>query len=157
MILFFCQFSIGGLLEIDMAEKQDDELFYRAMTPDTDGFPKVGKSSRMLGVRVPQDIAPDADGMVMPGAGGMSVAPGSEWNVPNHRRPRGMKRGSTGNVGDRMYALPDKSIPADKLMVRPDPGFPEIHAFVEPAASVKLQRYEVDLAGTRQDWRQIWP
>ncbi len=140
-----------------MPENTDDELFYRAMMPGNDGFPMIGKSSRMLGVRVPQDIAPDAEGLVRPGAGGMSVAPGSEWNVPNHRRPRGMKRGSSGNSGDRMYALSDDSIPVDKLNVRPDPGFPETHAFFEPAASVKLQQYEADLADTREDWRQIWP
>ncbi len=68
-----------------------------------------------------------------------------------------MKRGSTGRADDRMYALADTSIPADRLQVRLDPQHPKIHAYIEPAAVVLLQQYEIDLANTRTDWRQVWP
>jgi hypothetical protein len=132
-------------------------LYYRAMMPDVDSLPKAGKSARMLGIRVPEDIVQDENGFVRPETGGMSVAPNSAWNVPNHRRPRGMCMGSTGNYNDRMYALADTAIPADKLNVRPDPLQPDMHAFVEPAVTVELARYESDLANTRNDWRQVWP
>jgi hypothetical protein len=130
---------------------------YRAMISDADGLPKSGRSARMIGVRVPQDIMPDERGFVRPGTGGMFVAPDSEWNVPNHRRPRGMRNGSTGNTDDRIYALPDISIRADKLSVRADPQHPDKHAFMEPAAIIELAGYETDLADTRRDWRQVWP
>jgi hypothetical protein len=132
-------------------------LYYRAMTPETDNLPKIGRSSRMLGVRVPEDITPDEKGIVGPGMGGMSVAPNSIWNVPNHRRPRGMRMGSTGRPDDYMYSLAGTSIPVDKLGVRLDPNRPEKHALVEPTVSVDLQRYELDLASTRCDWRLVWP
>jgi hypothetical protein len=132
-------------------------LYYRAMMSDADGLPKAGRSARMLGVRVPKDIVPDARGFVEPGTGGMSVAPNSEWNVPNHRRPRGMHNGSSGKIDDRMYALPDVAIRADKLSVRADPHYPDKHAFMEPASIIELAGYETDLADTRSDWRQVWP
>ena len=135
----------------------DAHSYYRAMTPDVDGLPKAGRSARMLGVRVPEDIVSDENGFVRPGTGGMSIAPNSAWNVPNHRRPRGMYMGSTGKYDDRMYALTDSGIPADKLKVRPDPLQPDRHAFVEPAVTAELARYESDLANTRNDWRQVWP
>ncbi|MGA2260248.1 MAG: hypothetical protein ABSH28_02295 [Acidobacteriota bacterium] len=135
----------------------DAHSYYRAMMPDVDGLPKAGQSARMLGIRVPKDIVLDENGFVRPGTGGMSVAPNSPWNVPNHRRPRGMRMGSTGKYNDRMYALADTAIPADKLNVRPDPLQPYMHAFVEPAVTVELARYETDLANTRRDWRQVWP
>ena len=130
---------------------------YRAMTPHADGLPKIGRSARMLGVRIPEDIDPDEKGKVRPGIGGMSVAPNSVWNVPNHRRPRGMHMGSTGNSEDHMYAIADAAIPVDKLAIRPDPKQPRRHAFVEPATSAELSTYETDLANTRNHWRQVWP
>jgi hypothetical protein len=132
-------------------------LYYRAMMSDAVGLPRSGKSARMLGVRVPQDIMPDEKGFVRPGTGGMSVAPDSEWNVPNHRRPRGMHNGSTGKTDDRMYALPDMSIRADRLSMRADPQHPDKHAFMEPAVMIELAGYETDLANTRSDWRQVCP
>jgi hypothetical protein len=143
-------------IELDMPNNSLVELF-RAMIPDVDGFPKAGRSARMLGVRVPEDIVPDENGLVSPGSGGMSVAPGSEWNVPNHRRPRGMKNGSTGNAGDRMFAWLETLIPTDKLKVRADREYPDTHVYVEPAIMIKLTQYESDLADTRTDWRQVWP
>ncbi len=111
----------------------------------------------MLGVRVPLDIMVDSRGRVRPGTGGMSVAPGSMWNLPNHRRPRGMGRGSTGKPEDRVYELRSSSIPASRLSLRLDPQAPELHAFMEPAVAVELESYEQALGGTRKDWRRVWP
>jgi hypothetical protein len=144
-------------MESGMPLYSDAPSYYRVMMPDVDDLPRAGKSARMLGIRVPEDIGLDENGFVRPGTGGMSVAPDSSLNVPTHRRPRGMRMGSTRKSNDRMYALADTAIPADKLDVRPDPLQPCMHAFVEPAITVELARYETDLANTRNDWRQVWP
>ena len=91
------------------------------------------------------------------GFGGMCVSPASLLNVPNHRRPRGMQKGSTGPPTDFVYAIADASIPIEKLALTLDLGQPEMHAFVEPAILVELSAYEADLADTRSDWRKVWP
>jgi hypothetical protein len=135
----------------------DVKSFFRAMTPDVDGFPQTGRSARMLGVRVPQDIAADEKGFVKPETGGMSVAPNSAWSVPTHRRPRGMGKGSSGRIDDRIYALANTAVPSDKLKVRLDPEYPQRHAFVEPAIAIDLKGYEMNLVATRNDWKQVWP
>jgi hypothetical protein len=135
----------------------DTNSYFRAMIPYPDGLPQAGSGARMLGVRVPKDIAADENGFVYPRTGGMSVTPDSIWNIPSHRRPRGMSMGSSGKITDRIYALAKVAIPADKLNVRRDPKKPEMHAFVEPAVMIKLAGYEKDLADTRNTWRQVWP
>jgi hypothetical protein len=48
---------------------------YRVMVVDAAGRPICGDGDNMLGARVPIDIRPDAEGMVGPGRGGMSVSP----------------------------------------------------------------------------------
>jgi hypothetical protein len=87
-------------------------------------------------------LSGDENGFVKPGTGGMSVAPNSVWNIPNHRRPRGMRMGSAGKIADRIYALTDAAVRVDKLTVRRDPKRPEMHAFVEPAVMIALAGYE---------------
>ena len=131
--------------------------YYRAMMPDPDGLPRIGRSARMLGVRMPEDIAPDKDGMVRPGIGGMSVAPDSVWSIPNHRRPRGMQRGSTGPATDLIFAVIHVSLASTNLAVRLDPNRPQLHAFVEPAIQMEFSTYEANLAETRGDWKKVWP
>jgi hypothetical protein len=140
-----------------MAQSVEPASFFRAMVPDADGFPQPGRSARMIGVRVPEDVIVDGKGFIVPGTGGMSVAPNSEWNVPNHRRPRGMGKGSAGKREDRMYALAAVAIPADKLNARLDPQCPDKHAFMEPTFPVELAGYERDLTETQNDWKQVWP
>lgn len=127
------------------------------MTPAADGLPLVGPSARTLGVRVPQDVMPNAVGDVVPGSGGMSVAPDSMWNLPHHRRPRGLGRGSTGHVQDYVFAVEPASLQEQVLVVRPDPAAPRIHALVEPMRPVPLQMFEYALAATRLHWRVEWP
>jgi hypothetical protein len=132
-------------------------VVFRAMTPALDGLPMVGRAARLLGVRVPQDIAPDRDGEVRPGTGGMSVAPTSMWDLPNHRRPRGMGRGSTGPSNDQVYSLQEVVLDDQLLALRADPEAPMINAFVEPLTIVALSEYATRLAGTRPSWMRVWP
>jgi hypothetical protein len=65
---------------------------YRAMTPDPEGLPLVGRSARQLGVR-PRDRLPhndvsaaSPDDVVPPGEG-MSAAPNDPANLGKNRRP----------------------------------------------------------------------
>ena len=130
--------------------------FFRSMTPARDGLPEEGRSARKLGVRVPDDIEPDGNGNVSGGTGGLSVAPASMWNLPHHRRPRGMKRGSTGKDTDRVYSLGGAALDGSVLVIRPDPKAPALHAFVEPCEMMSLAKYESGLSATRPHWRQAW-
>src|SRR5437867_3544618 len=101
------------------------------MKPADNGLPSVGPSARMLGVRL-GEIAVDAVGLAVPGSGGMSVALGTPWHLPHHRRPSGMGRGSTGPAADRVYGTSDLALADVRLVARPDPRQPTRHAFVEP-------------------------
>ncbi len=129
-------------------------MMFRGMEPAPDGLPLVGRATRRLGVRVPEDIAPDAAEDVHPGTGGMSVAPDSMWNLPHHRRPRGMQRGSTGPVRDRVYAIALAALKQQPLDIRP--SSPR-HATVEPSRPMPLATYEDALTATRPSWIQAWP
>ena len=131
--------------------------YFRAMIPDADGRPQVGRGARLLGVRVPEDIAVAPTGTVSPGSGGMSVSPDSAWNVPAHRRPRTYGRGSTGPASDRLYSAGIDAFVGRSLQVRPDPDAPDVHTFVEPAVVVTVAEYEDSLAATRGDWNVVAP
>lgn len=127
------------------------------MTPSEDGLPRVARSARALGVRVPQDVRLDASGNLAPGTGGMSVAPESVWNLPHHRRPRGLGRGSTGPTADRVFGVEEPPLREARLEARRDPKRPDKHAFVEPTDPVALSVYESALAQTRPSWGLVWP
>lgn len=68
-----------------------------------------------------------------------------------------MGRGATGPSADRVFAVEDVAILSAKLMVRPDPLGPSLHAFVEPAVPMALDAYESALTDTRPSWRPVWP
>lgn len=129
-------------------------MVFRGMQPGQNGLPLLGRSSRRLGVRIPEDIAPDSAGNVHPGTGGMSVATFTMWNLPNHRRPRGLLRGSTGPAGDRVYGIEPEEVADHSLFVR----LTSIrHANIEPSIEMSLASYESNLAGTQTSWVQVWP
>lgn len=138
-------------------EQYTSSVLFRGMTPSEDGLPVVARSARALGVRADKDIRLNSEGRVLPGCGGMSVAPSSVWNLPNHRRPRGMGRGSTGPAADRMFSIAPESVSSAGLLVRPDPERPAKHAFIEPPEVIELFRYEAMLGSTRTQWKQVWP
>jgi hypothetical protein len=124
--------------------------------------PQVGPSALALGVRVQPDpkadIAVDAEGMVEPRTGGMSVAPA--WRLlPVHRIPRRLRTKFPRAAGKNETALwrmgegPFVEGPlADRLLFRPDPQQPDRHGFVEPMASMPIGDYQVALAATRDQW-----
>jgi hypothetical protein len=125
------------------------------MKPDSDELPAVANTARHLGVRA-EELTVSPDGMVMPGGGGMSVATGSFWNLPPHRRPKVLGNGSTGPAGDLCYraAVPFDSAP--DLRIREDlPD--EHHAVVEPITPMTRAAYDQALAGTRSSWVRVAP
>ena len=136
-----------------MRNSWNQVMLFRTMTPDTDGQPHVSRAARGLGVRVPQDIQPDASGHVVPDSGGMSVAPNGILNLPNHRRPRAFGYGSTGPNEDRIYWFTEDNLRSYKLSLQPDRA---CHATIGPERKVLLRLYEQSLAATREEWRIAW-
>ena len=130
-------------------------MYFRSMTPSADGQPIVASSKRSLGVLAEESNAPD--GSFGPGTGGLSVSPDSPWNLPNHRRPRGMGRGSTGVATDWVFGIDGLSLTLAELVARPDPNNPMGHAFVEPTKILSHEGYNGMLLKTRTYWRCKWP
>ncbi len=126
---------------------------YRAMKVAADGLPEVGPTARTLGVR-PADEAPHNDvqataptDVVIPGAGGMSVAPNDPANLPANRRPAAL--GGSGK--DPVWEIDDAELGVE-LSHRQDS---QMHGLVEVAREMTLAEYEQALAATRGKWRRV--
>jgi hypothetical protein len=146
-------------------------LIFRAMIADAqDGKPVVAASADGLGVRLPPtpsstlepDIIPDANGMVNPGIGGMSVAP--DWRkLPDHRIPERLRplvpraRGKKKSL--RIWKMGEGDFAAGpvapNLLLRLDPDNPDIHGFVEPEQEMNVKEYQDALAATRDSWEDL--
>ena len=124
---------------------------FRAMKAEGDGLPRVGRSSRELGVRIDgpmRDLAVGQDGVLEPGSGGMSVALDAAHNLPKPRLPK-----SLGGEGrDPVFTMITEAVPRT-LRVRPD-RYP--HALVEPSDRCHLRDFESDLASTRPLWSKAY-
>jgi hypothetical protein len=126
---------------------------YRAMTPDNDGLPRVGRSARQLGVR-PLDQLPHndvsaaaPDDLVNPGEG-MSAAPQDPANLPRNRRPPQVNGGTgkdpvweidTDDLGPYLRYMQDK----------------RTHGVVGPKQPMTLTEFEQALAATRARWVRV--
>ena len=117
---------------------------YRGMKPAADGLPECGSTGRTLGVRVPDDIAPDPEGRVHPRTGGMSCAPDDPKLLVPHRRPPAL--GGTGR--DPVFAFAVGGLTASLAARRQTTS----HATVEPGGSTALQAYVDALHSTRAHW-----
>lgn len=135
---------------------------YRVMKKDS-GKPVLGESASALGVRVPRDIDPDANGVVSPGNNGMSVTPSvAALNrmparmVPIRLRP--LVPGAAGNdnlfawsMGQGEWAANEEPV-APGLQLRPDPTDNQ-HGFVEPDVSMPLDEYRAAIEATQNLWQ----
>lgn len=123
---------------------------FRAMKAESDGRPKIGRSSRELGIRIVgpiRDLPVGEDGMVEPETGGMSVALDAAQNLPKPRLPR-----SLGGEGrDPVFTMPRTEIP-ETLILRVDR---HPHAMVEPIRRCLLVEFESGLASTRTFWSKV--
>jgi hypothetical protein len=122
----------------------------RVMVRTASGTPVCGDGACMLGVRVPVDIVPDAEGHVRPGHGGMSVTPDNPRQLPPHLRP--VTLGGIGKLPVFGIAVTALGV---ELQYRADVKRPKRHGFVEPAGLVSLDRYQAALAATASAWKEV--
>lgn len=145
------------------------KLYYRGMT-DENGKPKIGRSARLLGVRLGIDInikrmpvdSLDEQGYLLPesehefqgelvdvairNTGGMSVSLSIEA-LPAPRKPA--KFGGYGK--DPLWQIDDSNITGDLQAVQDSPT----HVSISPRVTMSLERYELALANTQDDWERI--
>ncbi|MEY3401705.1 MAG: hypothetical protein ACK4WN_12950 [Aphanizomenon sp.] len=146
------------------------KLYYRGMV-DENGKPKIGRSARLLGVRLgdidinikrmPVDSL-DEQGYLLPeserelqgelvdvaivNTGGMSVSLSIEA-LPAPRKPA--KFGGYGK--DPLWQINDSNITGDLQAVQDSPT----HVSISPRVTMSLERYELALANTQDDWERI--
>jgi hypothetical protein len=145
------------------------KLYYRGMT-DENGKPKIGRSARLLGVRLGIDInikqmpvdSLDEQGYLLPesecefqgelvdvaivNTGGMSVSLSIEA-LPAPRKPA--KFGGYGK--DPLWQIDDSNITGDLQAVQDSPT----HVSISPRVTMLLERYELALANTQDYWERI--
>ncbi len=120
------------------------------MKEEPDHLPAVGPSARTLGVRPGNSITPDvlatnSTDMILPGQGGMSVAPDDPHNLERHRRPASL--GGTGR--DPVWYIEIEDLEPDLYYRQDRPT----HGVIEPKHGMTLQEYQDALAGTRSKWK----
>lgn len=128
-----------------------DDLIFRAMLRDGLGRPSCGASARQLGVRPNVDTPVSPSGDVAPRTGGMSVTPGSPSLLPPHFRPTSLP-GGQGKLP--VFALAVAAV-CPPLFLRPDPGSPHNHAFVEPSHPTPLSSFQQALCATGGSWQEV--
>jgi hypothetical protein len=123
---------------------------YRSMKEAQDGLPAVGPSGRLLGVRPGNSATPDVLAVnpsdpVLPGQGGMSVAPDDPLNLQKHRRPA-----SLGGIGrDPVWYIETDHLGSDLEFRLERPG----HGLIEPKRAIALGLFQAALAGLRPQWK----
>jgi hypothetical protein len=118
------------------------------MKEAADGKPLVADTASGIGIR---DFEIDIeDDMAQPESGGMSVSPGTIYNLAPSFRP--VEFGGT-NKGRSAWTLDDEEL-GDELTTRPDPDDPERHWFIEPLRPMTLEQYKQALWETRDLWRK---
>jgi hypothetical protein len=145
------------------------KLYYRGMA-EANGKPKVGRSARLLGVRlgididieeIPKDWL-DAQGYLRPEAErkatgdvvivavrstkGMSTSLSIE-SLPAFRRPTAF--GGTGR--DPLWQIEDSNIGGDLEAVQDS----ATHVSIMPRVTMLLEKYETALANTQNDWERV--
>ena len=118
-------------------------MVYRGMREDPGGGPTIGPTARTLGVR-PDDDIPVINDRVAPGTGGMSVAPDSPMNLPDHRRPP--QFGGTGK--DPVWGIEIDSL-GNEIQFRQDKPS---HGLFEPAREMPIDEFQLALASLASRW-----
>jgi hypothetical protein len=118
---------------------------YRVMARADDGRPLCGARASQLGVRPGVDVQVQADDLVHPGTGGLSVTPDPARLPPFLRPP------SHGGHGGLPLFEFTGHLPKG-LAFRPDPKKPGEHGFVEPDSRMVLGEYQAVLCSTRGHW-----
>jgi hypothetical protein len=121
------------------------------------GGPSVGAGKRLLGCVPDLGAAPPdpnqrpdiavVGGLVRPGTGGMSVAPGSPYNLPRHRKPPQLG----GFAKDSVWELDEADLGPDLRFVADSPS----HGTIQPIGEMTIDEYQAALARTATKWRRI--
>jgi len=130
-------------------QRQNPAKLFRGMkaaphAPIVGALPQIGPTKRQLGVKPGDgehdDIPVAADGTVNPSTGGMSVAPGTPFNLPPHRRK------------DPIWSIQVALIIANPKLtyVQDKPT----HGLIEPAICMTLEEYQKALAQTVLQWKK---
>ncbi len=119
----------------------------------SNGLPACGSGSSQLGVRPGTDLPVDTDGFVRGESGGLSVTPSDMRYLPPHVRPIRLP-GGRGRLP--VFGLHTGHIRAP-LSLRPEPGNPERHAFIEPDSVMALADYQTALCATGPHWQEEPP
>lgn len=94
--------------------------------------------------RVPKDIAPDANGLVKPGIGGLSVNPDNVLFVPLNLRNK---------PGFSVFQIVESRL-GDSLSFRHDATDVQ-HGFVEPSRGMRVNEYQTALQNSSPEWKII--
>jgi hypothetical protein len=145
------------------------KLYYRGMM-DENGKPKIGRSARLLGVRLGIDINVEQmpigylnqQGYLLPESEcesstevvavaikdtkGMSVSLSIE-SLPPNRKPS--KFGGIGK--DPLWQIDDINITGDLQAVQDSPT----HVSILPRVTMLLEKYELALANTQKYWQRV--
>ena len=117
------------------------QFIYRSMASCSDP-PCAG--DRDLGVREDYDVHPDADGMIKPLDGGMSVSPDDPLRLPRHRRPPIL-----GGTGKKPVWETNLAIVPDELVYRQTS---DDHGLLEPERVIRLDEFRAQLESTADRW-----
>jgi RHS repeat-associated protein len=91
----------------------------------------------------------DADGMVHPGGGGMSIAPETPNNLPSHRRQPDF--GGSGR--DPVWSINPDDLPEGLQYTRDAPG----HGVIEPSRTMTYEKFQSLLESTNGSWSRVDP
>jgi hypothetical protein len=147
-------------------------LYYRGMM-DENGHPKIGRSARLLGVRIGRDrdinveqmplgyldkqgyLLPESeresrgelvDVAIREDRKGMSVSLSIE-GLPANRKPA--KFGGIGK--DPLWEIDDSNITGDLQAIQDSPT----HVSILPRVTMLLEKYELALANTQKYWQRV--
>lgn len=126
---------------------EGDLWLYRAMKEASDGLPVCAPN--MLGIRIGKDVDVDADGLVRPERGGVSVTPYDPADLPLHALPKSM--GGTGKYP--VWRIQVRSF-SKSLNFRPDPR-KRTHGFIEPSKRMSADDYREEIESTRHLWEKV--
>lgn len=148
----YCEFESAK----DSVRPSEMPELFRPMKKEN-GLPRAEASKTGLGVVVgsgPDDDIPlQADSLLHPRTGGMSVSPDDPMFLPAWRRPK--KFGGTGK--HPVWAISSDRI-RDHITYWPDPPNPEgviDHGLVEPSEPMSEGALQTALAATQEHWREL--
>ena len=123
------------------------------MRPDASGErPRVADGAATLDVRRGHDIPVDANGVVQPRSGGMSVVADAPSNLPGHRLPPEL--GGTGK-GHAVFRIFQPSLPRCLVARQDNPRFHPEHRCIEPTQECLFEDFRVDIINTCDLWERI--